>query len=147
MARQRAGLQLLMRVAGRSHAWLYRATGGRLGSNLGVMPVLLLTTTWPLGYLTDGDRLVVIASAGGQPQHPAWYLNLRANRRVTVQRGGETVAMVATPAESEERARLWERIIRDYPQFAGYQRKTGREIPVVLLRRAVSADEQASMIG
>jgi len=89
--------------------------------------------TWPLGYFRDGERLIVTASAGGEPAHPAWFLNLRADPRVTVQLGRETRAMRAAPAAGEERARLWARLVGDFPNYAEYQRKTAREIPVVIL--------------
>lgn len=136
------GAQLIMRVAGTLHRGLYRLTGGKLGAAMGPMKVLLLTTTgrksgqertWPLGYFRDGNRLIVAASANGQPEHPAWFLNLRANPRVTVQVGQETRAMTATTATGEERERLWAKLTSTYPNFAGYQKKTTREIPVVIL--------------
>ena len=74
------------------------------------------------------------AAYGGQPNHPAWYLNLRANSRVTVQHGEQTRAMIAEVAEGDERSRLWSRLIEAYPAYADYQRKTERQIPVVVLR-------------
>ena len=107
------------------------------------MPILLLTTTgrktgqprtWPVGYLEDGDDLVVVASAGGLPTHPAWYLNLRDHPEVKVRLGNRTRTMGATIAGPEERARLWARITGQYPYFARYQAGVEREIPVVILR-------------
>jgi deazaflavin-dependent oxidoreductase (nitroreductase family) len=135
----------MMRVAGTLHRGLYRLSGGRIGGSLGKMAVLLLTTTgrksgqprtWPVGYFRDGDRFIVTASAGGGPKHPAWYLNLRDNPRVTVQLGDETIPMRADVSTGAERARLWSRLIGDYPNFADYQEKTTREIPVVILTKA-----------
>lgn len=140
--RSGGGLRFVMRVVGALHRGLYRLSGGRIGKGMGGMPVLLLTTigrksgqprTWPLTYVQDGDNVVIIASAGGQPQHPAWYLNLRDNPRVTVAFGQEERTMTAATATGAERDRLWTWISRDYPQYAGYQRKTTREIPVVVL--------------
>ncbi len=137
--------RLAMKVAGSLHRRLYRATGGRVGGRVRGMPTLLLTTTgrrtglprtWPVGYLEDGDNLVVVASAGGVPTHPAWYLNLRDRPEVTVQVGGRTRSMRAETAGPEERARLWARITRDDPYFAQYQAGLGREIPAVVLRPA-----------
>lgn len=137
-----AALRFIMRAAGSLHRGLYRLSGGRLGKTMGPMQVLLLTTTgrksgqartWPLAYFKDGDRLIVIASAGGEPRHPAWYLNLRVHPEVTVQIGAETRRMTAATATGEERSRLWAQIVAVAPNFADYQRKTTREIPVVIL--------------
>ena len=137
-----------MRAAGAIHRGLYRLSGGRFGGSMAGMPALLLTTTgrksgqprtWPLTYVRDGDRIVVIASAAGLPEHPAWYLNLRANPRVTVQLGQERREMNAETATGEERERLWAQISRDHPQYAGYQQKTTRQIPVVLLKPSADA--------
>lgn len=93
----------------------------------------------PVGYVPEDEQFIVVASALGQAAHPAWYLNLRDNPRVAIQLGAETRAMVAATAEGEERERLWSQLVRDYPYFAEHQRKTSREIPVVLLRPATSA--------
>ena len=142
-----AGLRRTMRVAGSLHRGLYRLTGGRFGGALGRMPVLLLTTTgrksgqprtWPLGYFRDGERIVIAASANGEPAHPAWYLNLVANPRVTVQIGQEAIPMLAETAAGAERERLWAQLTGDFPNFAGYQQKTTRQIPVVILTRVAA---------
>lgn len=126
-----------------------RASGGKVGGAVKGLPVLLLTTTgrktgqtraWPVGYLVDGDHLLVSASANGQPAHPAWYLNLRTNPRVIVEIKGATRAMRAEVATGEERTRLWSRLVREYPFFAGFQHKTTREIPVVILHPPTSLD-------
>lgn len=130
------------------HVGLYRASGGRLGARLrkGV-PVLLLTTTGrksgkrrttPLLYVEEGDRYVVIASAGGAPSHPAWYLNLRSNPAATIQVGGRKLAVTAETAGPEERAGLWPKLTRMWPQYDDYQAKTRREIPVVVLARSAA---------
>ena len=139
-----SGIRIAMKVLGTLHRWSYRASGGKLGKTFFGSPILLLTTigrktgrsrTWPLTYLHDeGGRFVVSAAYGGQPKHPAWYLNLRANSRVTVQHGEQTRAMIAEVAEGDERSRLWSRLIEAYPAYADYQRKTERQIPVVVLR-------------
>ncbi len=143
-----SGFRITMKVLGTIHRWLYRASGGKLGRTFFDAPVVLLTTTgrktgrprtWPLSYLHEGDRLIVIASNGGQSNHPAWYLNLQANPHVSVQLGDQAQAMIAQTTEGDERARLWTRVVREYPAYAEYQRKTDREIPVVILRPAVSA--------
>ena len=107
-------------------------------------PVLLLATTGaksgesrlaPLVYARDGDRYVVAASKGGSPTHPAWYVNLLANPLVTVEVGGEAFEARANVAEGTERDRLWAAHVAANPNFAEYQRRTSRMIPVVVLER------------
>ena len=87
----------LIKALGATQRWVYRASGGRVFTTMKHMPVLLLRTTgrrtgkartWPLGYLRSGEDVVIIASNGGLPHHPAWYHNLRAEPRVTIQIGG-----------------------------------------------------------
>jgi F420H(2)-dependent quinone reductase len=141
--RRERATRLAMKWAGAAHRWLYRATGGKIGRSVSGLPVLLLTTTgrrtgrprtWPLGYLEDGDDLVIIASAGGVSAHPAWYLNLRDHPEVTVRIGDQVRQMRAETAQGEERARLWAKAVARYAGFAQYQKTTRREIPVVVLR-------------
>jgi deazaflavin-dependent oxidoreductase (nitroreductase family) len=105
---------------------------------------LLLTTTGrrsgeprrtALIYQPDGDRHVVVASNGGSTGHPSWYHNLSANPDVEVQVGADTFKARARTASGAERARLWELMNEVWPDYAGYQRKTDREIPVVVLER------------
>ena len=130
-----SGRRTVLRMAGTLHRALYRWSGGRVGGWLRGGPVLLLTTTgrqtgqartWPLSYVVAGTDLLVVASAGGAPRHPAWYLNMRANPRVGVHLGDRVQTMVARTAEGPERARLWDRIVRQYPVSAKYQRRTSR---------------------
>jgi len=118
----------------------FRAKRGDLGDR----QILLLTTrgrrsgelrTNPLIYLADGDRVFVIASKQGSPQHPDWYLNLVADPHVTVELGPETYEAVATPLEGDERAQAYARQAERFPFFADYERQTTREIPVVALER------------
>jgi deazaflavin-dependent oxidoreductase (nitroreductase family) len=125
----------------RTHAAVYRATGGRIGHRLGSVENVLLTTTGrrtgqartiPLTTLPDGDRLVLIASNGGAAEHPAWYLNLSADPEVTVQRGNDTRRYRARTADPQERAALWPRVVEMYAGYARYQDRTEREIPVVI---------------
>lgn len=134
----------LQKFAARLHVSLFRATGGRFGGRMFDSPVLVLTTTGrksgkkresPLLYLEDGDDLVVIASNGGTASHPAWYLNLTASPEAEVRVGERTIPVRAREARGEERWRLWERAVEMYPPYAGYQEKTDREIPVVVLRK------------
>jgi deazaflavin-dependent oxidoreductase (nitroreductase family) len=136
----------LLHAVSRIHAAVYRASRGRLLGSIGKgMPVLLLTTTGrksgrrrttPLLYLEDGGRYAVVASVGGAPQHPAWYLNLRADPRATVEIGGRTRAVRAETAGPEERARLWRAATAMYPGYDTYQARTSREIPIVTLTPA-----------
>lgn len=126
----------------RLHRWLYRRTGGRIGGRIVGMPVLLLTTTGrhtgrphtnPLTYLPHGDDLAVIASNGGARSHPDWFLNLRAHPAAYVQVGSRRFAVRAREAEGPEREALWARAVRRYGGYAGYQTRTRRRIPVVVL--------------
>jgi deazaflavin-dependent oxidoreductase (nitroreductase family) len=125
----------------------FHANGGTVGGPFAGAPMLLLTTTGaksgtlrttPLVYLPDGDRLVVIASKGGAPTHPAWYHNLVANPDVTVEVGSETLPVRAAVLFGEERDRLYARQAGLRPAFAEYQAKTTRRIPVVALERRQS---------
>ena len=89
--------------------------------------------TSPLLYLDDGPNLVIIASKGGHPRHPAWFHNLRANPETTAQVGSERRPVRARLATPEERQRLWPRAVKTYGNYAQYQRRTARQIPVVIL--------------
>ena len=136
----------LLHAVSRIHVAIYRASRGKLLGSIGKgMPVLLLTTTGrksgrrrttPLLYLDDGARYVVVASVGGAPQHPAWYLNLRADPRATVEINGRTRAVRAETAGPEERARLWLAVTAMYSGYDTYQARTSREIPIVILTPA-----------
>jgi deazaflavin-dependent oxidoreductase (nitroreductase family) len=139
----------IMRVMSRVNVWLYQRTGGRIGGTWRVgsafprgVPILLLTTkgrksgeprTTPLLFLEDGGRQVVVASQGGLPAHPLWYLNVQADPDVRVQIGPRTTSRRAREATPEERAVLWPRLVALYADFATYQAWTERTIPVVLL--------------
>ena len=125
------------------HEFWYRLSGGLIGGRFGRIRMLLLTTTGrksgrprttPLLYLEDGGNLVVIASNGGHPNHPAWWLNLMSDPHATVQVGRERRAVTAEEAEGEERERLWRAVVEVNRGYEGYQRSTSRRIPVVLLR-------------
>lgn len=122
----------------------FRTNHGQVGGNWAGVPLLLLTTTGaksgkqrttPLDYTRDGDRLVIIASKGGAPTNPDWYHNLRANPVATVEVGDETFEVRATPAQGEERERLYDQHAARLPVFAGYRKKTTRQIPVLILER------------
>jgi deazaflavin-dependent oxidoreductase (nitroreductase family) len=135
---------LALKTMNRVHRLVLGATGGKLGWTASGMPVLELTTTGrhsgqPRATMLtspyqEGSTIVVIASRGGDDRHPAWYLNLRDNPDVTVSVEGKPAQpMRAETADPETRARLWPLITADHKNYAGYQRKTNREIPVVLL--------------
>ena len=139
------------KLLARPHVFLYRLTGGTVGGRLVGCPVLLLTTkgrrsgkliTVPLLYIPNGETQVIIASYGGSPTHPAWYLNLASDPRCVVQIKRNRTGMVAETAGPDQRAVLWQQAIRMYPAYADYQKRTSREIPVVRLR-ARPVDELA----
>ena len=129
------------------HPWLYRKSGGRLGGSMIGMPVLLLTTTGrkssqprtrALTYLAKGDACVVIASYAGEPRHPDWWLNLKANSKAQIQRGSRVTPVVAREADGEERAALWNEVVQRDSGYATYAERTTRRIPVVILEPAPS---------
>lgn len=135
-------MRLVFLIAKTLHGGLYRLSGGRIGSHVAGLPVLLLTTTGrntgkrrtvPLSYFDDGGVPVVIGSKGGAPRHPAWYLNLQAEPEVEVQIGREHRRLRARPARPEEAARLWPLILERAPGYARYRARTRREIPLVFL--------------
>ena len=120
----------------------FRANGGKVGGRFEGGTMVILHTTGartgqtrlnPLRYQPYGDNLVVFASKRGDPTHPDWYHNLVANPRARVEVGTETFEVDARVAEGEERERLWERQVEEYPNFAEYQEMTSRRIPVVVL--------------
>jgi len=133
---------LLHRLVG-LHVLAYRASGGRIGHRFrGGPPMLLLETTGarsgrrratPLAYVRDGERIVIVASKGGFPRNPAWFHNLRANPATTVQIGSRRLAVTARVADAAERERLWPMALAVYPGYADYQRRTARQIPLVIL--------------
>jgi F420H(2)-dependent quinone reductase len=135
--------RLAMKLGSGAHAGVYRATGGKLFGRMGKSPILLLNTvgrksgkkrTSPLLYVMDGEDFVIIASKGGAPTHPAWYLNLRDNPDATVEIGDREVRVSAEEADPEEKARLWGKMVEIYPTYDDYQKKTEREIPLLILR-------------
>ena len=126
------------------HVDRYIETDGADGHDWNGNPTLLLTTrgrrsgeqhTLPLIYGRDGDRLLVVASRGGAPHHPSWYLNLLSDPEVDVQVKGERFHARAHPADADEKPRLWRTMTEIFPDYDDYQRKTEREIPVVVLER------------
>lgn len=127
------------------HALLYRTTNGRIGRRLVDNDMLLLTTvgrrtgtehTVPLLYLSEGRRLVVIASYGGRPGHPEWYRNLESHPQASVQILGRRIEVEAATMTDAEHTEWWPRIVDAYSDYAVYQSRTDRQIPVVWLDRA-----------
>ena len=135
----------VLRVIGGLHTRVYRLSGGRRGGSMQKAPVLLLTTTGrksgkprtqPLLYTRDGEAYAVIASKGGAPAHPLWYLNLKANPVAEITVGSETLEVHARDAEGEERDRIWRALAELYSGYDKYEQKTTRRIPVVVLEPA-----------
>lgn len=133
----------VFKVVNAFHPALLKLTGGRVGRSLVGMPVVVLETVGrksgvvrrtPLtSPVQDGETVVLVASYGGDSRHPAWYLNLTADPDVTIEMNGARRAMRARTATPEEKAALWPRIVRAYKGYAAYQKRTDRDIPVVLL--------------
>ena len=133
----------LLNRGARTHVALYRATRGVVGHRVpGAPPMLLLDhvgaksgtkRTTPLAYVEEGANVAIIASKGGYAKHPGWYHNLRANPDTTVQIGAERRKVRARVAEDEERDRLYGRAAKNWSDFAVYQQRTDRKIPVVVL--------------
>jgi F420H(2)-dependent quinone reductase len=132
-----------------THAAVYRLSGGRIGHKLpGIPPTLLLHHVGaksgverinPLAYLRDGEDLVIVASKGGSPRNPAWFHNLKANPETTVQVGTERRAVRARVASAAERERLWPKVLELYSGYEGYQQRTARQIPLVILEPRAGA--------
>jgi deazaflavin-dependent oxidoreductase (nitroreductase family) len=127
----------------RLHGRLYRLSGGRIGATIRGIPVLLLTTTGrktglprtrTLMYLRDGDDYVIVASNAGLDKPPAWWFNLKATPRVSVQVGSRELKAVAQIAGPAEHARLWQELVELNPFYAAYQGRTDRVLDVVVLR-------------
>jgi deazaflavin-dependent oxidoreductase (nitroreductase family) len=124
----------------------FRANGGKVGGQFAGAPLLILHTvgaksgkprTNPVMFQDLGQgQVAVFASKGGAPTNPDWYHNLVANPRATVELGTEAFDVTARVARGEERLRIWSTQKQRYPNFAEYERKTRREIPVVVLERA-----------
>jgi F420H(2)-dependent quinone reductase len=133
----------VLRVFSRVHMAVYRWTSGIIGGRMFGNRILLLTTTGrktgqsrttPVGYLTDGDAIIIVGGAAGAAKHPDWWLNLQSSPEAQVQVGRRRLRVSATRALLEEQQRLWARYPAQYALFASMQKRASREIPVVMLR-------------
>ncbi|WP_216638074.1 nitroreductase family deazaflavin-dependent oxidoreductase [Mycobacterium colombiense] len=132
-------------LVGEDHVRAYRETGGETGYLWNGVPTLLLTVTGrrtgraltsALIFGRDGDDYLVVASMGGAPRHPSWYLNLQANPAAGIQVQADELAVVARTASAAEKPRLWKIMTDVWPNYDVYQSRTDRDIPVVLLTPA-----------
>jgi deazaflavin-dependent oxidoreductase (nitroreductase family) len=130
---------------GDEHTRKYKETDGEVGHDWQGTQTLLLTTKGrksgqprelPLIYGTHGDAYLIVASKGGADEPPAWYLNLKADPQVEVQVKGDRFTANARDATPEEKAELWPTMVAEWPAYDDYQKKTDREIPIVILERA-----------
>ena len=126
----------------RDHADRYMASGGTEGADMKGKPVILLTTVGaktgklrrtPLMRVEHDGEYAVVASLGGAPKHPVWYFNIKANPRVELQDGADSRDYEAREVVGDEKAIWWERAVQAWPDYADYQRKTDRQIPVFVL--------------
>jgi deazaflavin-dependent oxidoreductase (nitroreductase family) len=130
----------------RINTFMYRRSDGKgLGSTFQGIPVAILTTTGrksgeprdsPLYFHRDGDKVIVAASKGGSDKHPMWYLNLKADPKVTVQIGNDKLKMTAREATDDERELYWPKLVAMYPTYEDYQSWTDRQIPLVVCEPA-----------
>jgi deazaflavin-dependent oxidoreductase (nitroreductase family) len=139
---------LVLKTMNSVHRTILKLSGGRFGWEASNMPVLELTTTGRksgqpravmlTSPLQEGSTVVIVASRGGDDQNPAWFLNLRDDPHVEVSlKGAPKQPMTARVATPEERARMWPKIVADHKNYGGYQKRTEREIPLVLLESSV----------
>ena len=141
-----------MTLYGQEHIDRYVATDGREGHDWRGTQTLILTTTGrrsgqprphALIYGRDGGDYLVVASKGGAPQHPAWYLNLEANPEVEFQVKGDKMRAHARTATPEDKQKLWPTMTREWPAYDSYQKKTDRDIPVVILEPRIEPPRPA----
>jgi deazaflavin-dependent oxidoreductase (nitroreductase family) len=144
-AQERFG-SAFIKIMSALNVWVFRLTGGRLGARFpGGAPVCLVTVTGrktgqprtvPLLYLRRGEELVLVASKGGMSHHPTWYHNMMANPRVEVELGTTKRPMVVRRASAAEKAQIWPQLLEMYSDYATYQARTTRDIPVLILTPA-----------
>ncbi len=138
-------MNIIFKLVTAFHVWLYRSSGGKRGARMANHDLVLLTTKGRKSGIQrdvvivsfeDGADRVVVASKGGAPSDPAWFVNLKADPNVTVQLGPEVYAAKAVVVAPEERDRLWKKVVSEMPNFGEYEKKTTRVIPLVRLVRA-----------
>lgn len=133
----------VIKVMSLVNAWIYRLSGGKIGGRwMYGAPILLLTTvgrksgetrTAPLLYLEDGPRVIIVGSQGGMAKDPQWVRNIDANPEVGIEIGATKRAMRGRRGSAEEKAHYWPALCKMYPDYADYQARTTREIPIVIL--------------
>ena len=135
--------KILIKLFINLHTFFYKLTGGRFGSEMGENKILLLTTrgrksglkfTTPLGYFDHEDGYLIIASNGGNSNHPDWYLNLKSDPQVNIQIKDQALTARAEILNDNSRAPIWKRIVAEAPQYGDYEDRSDRLIPVVWLR-------------
>lgn len=142
MSLQRSLADIGLKVMGRTHRTILHLSGGWLLSSAFGMPAVELHTvgrksgrprsTMLTAPVTDGDRVVLVASKGGDDRDPDWYRNLEANPEIELTIGGRRRPMRARTAAPDEKAELWPRVVAAYQGYGAYQRRTGRDIPLVI---------------
>ena len=140
----------IAKFLGGLHRSVFSASQGRLLARFGGMPVVMLTTTGRktgrkrttmlTSPVQEDDRIVLVASYGGDPRHPAWFLNLQEQPEVDVVMAGRSGRRRARVASAEDKERLWPQVTAKYKGYAGYQERTTRDIPLVLLEALESGD-------
>lgn len=127
----------------RAHVFLYRRTNGALGSRMGGISVLLMTTTGrksgkqrttPVFYVADGDRFLIVASNGGRGSLPNWWTNMRDSGQAQIQVGARRLQVRGRQASVDERPQLWQRVVAAYTGYEQYQQATDYPIPVIILQ-------------
>ncbi len=138
--------QRLIKLFLMMHVFLYRLSGGALGGHFRGLPVLLLMSAGrktgkrravPLLYISDGANYVIIASNGGRDRNPGWWLNLQSNPQTTIEVGTDKISVVSEQATQEEKKLLWEKLVAKARFYGDYQKRTKREIPIVILHPVV----------
>jgi len=140
-------IRWLLAIITAVHRWLYIRSGGRIGHKLGRQPMMLLHTVGrksgqpritPLLYVPDGDRWLLVASNAGDDRVPAWWLNAKAAGQASIQVGPERHSVTVREAGDGERSGLWKRCCDQYANYAVYETRTDRPIPIVVLERPAS---------
>ena len=142
MPLQQTAMDLVTRSMNVVHNTLQKVSGGRIGTTVFGMRAVQLHTTgrrsgqrrtvWLTSPVNDAQRIVLIASKGGDDRHPDWYHNITANPEVEITEGEVTKPYTARTATPDEKAEIWPQVVAAYKGYAGYQKRTGRDIPVVI---------------